>query len=250
MLNKKGKVNKAFVERWCELRGQQIDYYKKAGHRKSKGSIMFGSTAEVSMELPTEENKLPPHCFCIQTSERAYVLQADSDDAAKEWLEAIKVQRDMAVPDIEATTAGDSMHASVPEEQCYEEDIVERDLHVNWDPGLTIVQELEAMRRDRRQLLQYVLWQKQQLDTIKEHAAVLEPDSEEAINTQVEIMNLCGQSRIKLPPAGHGARDWQSLGAQLDFDTVSVPALLDNLADPKGPCSDLSGAGFARQELR
>eukprot|EP01047_Picozoa_sp_COSAG01_P041183 COSAG01_NODE_3519_length_5979_cov_340.102551_1_plen_419_part_00 len=253
ILNKKGKVNKAFLERWCELRGQQVDYFKKQGHRKSKGSIVFGASAEVSMVEPNEENKLPPHCFCIQTSERAYILQAESDAAARAWLEAIITQRDMVgEQDLgDAAAAGSGAQdggLALPEEDFGGEP--ERELRQGWDPALSIVQELGAVRRDRRQLLQYVLWQKQQLDMISGHAEKLEPESEDAMQHQYGIMELCGRGSVQLPPGGAGVGDWRSVGVQLDLDAIAVPALLDNLADVKGPRSDLSGSEFAKQELR
>ena len=165
-LNKKGKVNKEFRLRWCELRGQQIDYYKKEGHRKKQGSIVFGTDAEVAVVSAesAEQHGFPAHCFSIKTDDRTYILQAESAANADGWVSSIVFQRDEFAIE-EPTECSDEPAANQYEDFEVEE---EKQLHVPWDPSRSIGGELVGVRCDRRQLLQYVLWQRQQLDHIKE----------------------------------------------------------------------------------
>ena len=88
-LNKKGKVNKSFAERWCELRrtatGGQIDYFKKQ-EGLWKGTIEFDADVEVAT---IELEGLPENCFALSTKKRQYILQASSEDDVARWLEEI-----------------------------------------------------------------------------------------------------------------------------------------------------------------
>ena len=259
-LKKKGKVNKSFVARWCELRateqGGRIDYFKKQGGQL-KGSVRFGDDVDVGI---VQADNLPAHCFALATERRDYVLQAESDEDRLTWIEHISSvsrathERQQAAREATDPAEGAPLAASdasaLPASAELAEPEPEREIwngcstaQLGWESWPSVAGELESVREDRRLLLEHVLAQAQEMDTIRKRvmAIVSDPDLDAAplkiIDNASQLATVCNvdldasASRrvMKLPPSetGEGGR----LTWPLEYDTIAVPALLSNIED-------------------
>lgn len=264
-LSKKGKVNKSFAERWCELRqtdeGAQIDYFKKK-QGVWKGSIVFNADVDAAA---IEDEALPAHCFAIKTKKRQYVLQASSDEEASLWLDEISAvvseMKERVTADVtgaaEADTAGPS---PLPSRGKAEQQLPEAGLwtggqtaQLGWESYESVRAELERAREDRRSLLQHTIKQTQIMDQIREVVLAMtqDDDNRKLMTGTARLANLCNvdpdaagiKPSVVLPQDGH---------VQLDpnFDNISVEALIRNLSsDPPVQCKLDDDQKFANRPL-
>ncbi len=248
ILHKKGKVNKSFAGRWCELRetdeGAQIDYFKKK-EGVWKGSIVFDGDVEAAA---IEDEGLPAHCFAISTKKRVYILQASSDEEVALWLEEINAvvsavreltnARPAADDDARAALAAAPSPARGEREE--QELPPERELwaggktaQLGWESYESVRAELESAREDRRLLLKHTIEQARLMDQVRKVVLRMtkDEDSEELMSGAAHLMHLCAvdpdAAEIK-PSVLLPAQD----GDELDpnFDNVAVESLLLNLS--------------------
>jgi hypothetical protein len=247
-LLKEGARNKKFKSRWCELRDNQVDYFKSEGHNKSKGSIVFGETDVVELETGEHEVnfKVGEGSFKIVTAGRTYVLKAESTGKAEEWIRAIHEQQQK----LDRKKLPDDEHAESNADGVFRYDELADKTSQHW---ISIIDENERLRRDRKLLLQHVIRKAGIFDEIVEHVSNLNPEDEEAIFASVaNLLDLCGSRGnnvgISLVVPAAVAQDGQpGTRTQIDFDTVHVPTLLEALDG--GITCDLTDAGFLIKSL-
>jgi len=87
-LQKKGERNKDFKKRYFELARTSLTYYAKPGG-KAKGAIDLAG-ANVAADFAQD---LPPFCFSIHTPTRRYVLQGENDHEVSAWIDALNTQQ-------------------------------------------------------------------------------------------------------------------------------------------------------------
>jgi hypothetical protein len=255
-LNKKGKVNKSFAERWCELRrtdeGAQIDYFKKK-QGVWKGTIVFDKDVDVGI---IDEEGLPSHCFALQTKKRQYILQASSDDDVAQWIDEItavvlevrqSASSDTAAEVDEAPAADPSAPAASPKKQ--EREVPpqrevwsgDKTAQLGWESYESVHAELERVREDRRLLLKHTIKQAQGMDQIREIVLAMTKDvedTEKLMEGTTRLMRLCtvDPDATNIEPSVVLPQDGDE---QLDpnFDAIAVESLVLNLtSDPPVQC--------------
>lgn len=269
-LNKKGKVNKSFAERWCELRrtatGGQIDYFKKQAGLW-KGTIEF----DVEVEVATIELEgLPDFCFALSTKKRQYILQAASEDDVASWIEEISgvlmaVRESVSRPPTEAELAADDAAAAAEVAAAQPPDVQQepaRDLwsgdktaQLGWESYASVRAELESMREDRRQLLDHALKQAQQMDEIRRVVLAMtkDEDTEGLMEGAARLAHICRVDpdascieKSVLLPQSHD----EDVKLDPKYEAISVNALLHTLtADPPVQCELNEEQKFASKRL-
>lgn len=262
-LNKKGKVNKSFAGRWCELRetdeGAQIDYFKKQ-HGVWKGSIVFDGDGDVDAAA-IEDEGLPEHCFAISTKKRQYVLQASSEEEAALWLDeitavvsAVKERLASDEPAADNASAAEAGPAPAPPSSRgkgqQKQAPPERELwaggttaQLGWESYESVRAELESAREDRRLLLKHTIEQAQLMDEVRKVVLAMtkDEDSEKLLSGAARLMHLCAvdpdaaeiKPSVVLPTQDGDAQQDQ----KLNFDTIAVNSLLLNLSsNPPAQC--------------
>ena len=254
-LYKKGKVNKSFAGRWCELRetdeGAQIDYFKKQ-HGVWKGSIVFDGDVDAAA---IEDEGLPEHCFAILTKKRQYVLQASSEEEAALWLDEIaavvsavkeRLASDAPPPADGASPVAASLASAPPSSRGkgqQNQAPPERELWVGgttaqlgWESYESVRADLESAREDRRQLLKHTIEQAKIMDEVRKVVLAMskDEDSENLMSGAARLMHLCAvdpdaaeiMPSVVLPPQDGDAQQ----DPKLDFDNIAVKSLLLNLS--------------------
>ena len=83
-MSKRGRIRKAWKNRWFVLAGPRLTYFAKQGDRKSKGVVELHAGIEV-VDANTDG-----FVFHVVTSSRTYVLRARTADEQALWMEAVR----------------------------------------------------------------------------------------------------------------------------------------------------------------
>lgn len=86
-LTKQGGKIKTWKRRWFVLKGDTLYYFKSPTDRDKTGSITVETGSICKLEV---ENKKKKNCFfSVSTKLRTYMMYADNEQSAKEWVDLI-----------------------------------------------------------------------------------------------------------------------------------------------------------------